>query len=188
MDVHVHIRLKLDYQPIRQAVHNRPQPWKLHQYSRRLTCCVHCLMEGLFEVRGIKVVVRFGEAELCDNVTRISCPRSMERQNAISPGVLFYSSAKLLQLVLDYRLEVRDLPLGEERRDCIAQMAMILVRRRSEEGIVGSESGREWSVFIELARFCIKFFEVLRIEDVQFIRCNSNDRAREKLVVMGGPH
>ena len=76
----------------------------------------------------------------------------MQWQYAIGPSILFDMGAELPQLGSNDRLEVCDLALREERGGGIAQAAVMLMQRRSKEGVVGAEPGGEWSVLVKFAR------------------------------------
>lgn len=138
---------------------------------------MHCFVEGLPEVSGVKVIICFSEAELGHDITRISCPRSVEWQNTIGPSILFDPGTQLSQLGLDHRLEIVDLPLREVGCNGIAQTTVMLMRRRSEKGVIGAEPGRERSVLVKLARFHVEFLEVVGINYMQLIWCHADNRA-----------
>ena len=117
LDMHVHLWLDPYNQPVRQAVHHGPQPWKLHQHAGRFACSMHRLVEGLLKIRRVKVIVCFGEAEFRHNISSQCSPSPVQGQYSVCSSVLGNLGAECVQLGTNDWLEVHDLALGEVGRD-----------------------------------------------------------------------
>lgn len=128
---------------------------------------MHRLVKRLLKVGRVEVVVCFGEAELGHHVSCQGGPSAVQRQYSIRPCIVCcHLGTELGQLVLDDGLKVGDFASGEKGSDRVAQTAMILVRRRREEGVVGAKPCREGRVLVEFAGLDVQFFKVVRVEHV----------------------
>lgn len=175
LNMDVHSGLDPQNQPVRQTVHYRPQPRELHQHIRGFTSRVHTFMERLPKIRRIKVVVRLCEAELGYDITRESGPGTMEGEDTVRSNIPLDLGCEFIQFSANDRLEIHDLSFREERRDGISEDAMVFMRRCREERLICPEPGGKRTVFVQFPGFHIQFLKVVRVNDVQLVRGDSND-------------